>query len=241
MARDRLTHNEVSGSATNGPPGRRAAALLTPLSNPPRGQIPVSRWKRAAVATVCILVWLGACERHRTPQTLPAEPAPTDTPEVATSPRPTYSIEPSLRRAFPHVTTFVEAFLQTCLAGDYEGYRSFVSRYAEPESPDRFNAIYNAIRSVRVVAIDPLPHGGPQRQQAWRVVTHVKFDPASAIHLRRRNNRFALLVFREQQRWRMMPAPSHLQPRTRPASRPSTTTTATRPVPDYPWDEDVDS
>lgn len=213
----------------NRPPTARP--LTTPICAPHR-RVALFGTLLAALATVG-----PGCDRHTPPPA--TQPAPDAVAQAASSPRPTYSIDPALRRQYPRICTFVDAFLQTCLAGDYEGYRGFVSRYAEPEPPDRFQAVYDAVRSVRVVGIDPLERGGPEGQPAWRVVTQVTFDPDSTIHLRRRNNRFAILVFQEQGRWRMMPAPSRLQPRSQPASGP-TTTAASQPLPDYPWDQDVD-
>lgn len=90
---------------------------------------------------------------------------------VRDAPLPTYRFrDEDLKRAYPDVTAFVTQFLETCLTGDYLAYRRLVSRYENPESRERFSAIYQGIESITVESIEPidparfarLSRGGPK-------------------------------------------------------------------------------
>jgi hypothetical protein len=150
---------------------------------------------------------------------------------------PQYSFAPGVRDAHPEVAAFVRTFLETCLAGDYTGYRKLVSRLGKPESKDRFQAVYYAIRSVTVESIEPIEvREAPQ--PAYRVVSAIDFNPDRKVALRGGNRSIAMIVFQEDGEWRMLPAPSDLQPQGHPAATASAP--AELPAPDMPWDQDGD-
>jgi len=145
---------------------------------------------------------------------------------------PEHDFAAGLEDEYPDVVEFVHTFLETCLAGDYSGYRQMASRRRPPESRDRFQAIYHALRSVTVSAIDELDlpdFSGP----VYRVITDVEFKPDSKVRLRQRGRAVAILVFREGGEWRMTPAPSRLQPQ---AEQPLETQPTAAAAPEYPWD-----
>lgn len=154
---------------------------------------------------------------------------------------PTYELASDLRASYPAVAAFVDQFVQTCLTPDYPGYRRLVSRDVIPESQARFEAIYNAVRSVRVETIEPLEIDfEPLADMTVHlVICAVEFDPGSRIRLRERGRRIGLLVFEENGALRMRPAPSELQPREPVAPTTTSAPATTRPA--FPWDEDVDS
>ncbi|GEM_PF-825644 len=195
------------------------------------------RLRRAAPAGLCVLLLLGGCRRkandeHPPPATQPA----------AQAHLPSLVFPPALRAAHPEVAGFLDEFLATCLVGDYLGYRQLVSRMFEPESHERFDAIFHAIESVRVESIEPVefPRVAPP---VYRVVSEVELSKQRQVKLRRTHRKVAILVFKERGAWRMAPAPASLQPADKPpasapasATAPSTTATA----PSYPWDEDGD-
>ncbi len=177
-----------------------------------------------------------ACDRGDTP--IPSESEQKETvPAPPEEQRPTYKFMPGLREEYPEVCGFVKEFLETCLVGNYEDYRKLVSRSANPESKERFQAIYYAIKSVTVETIEAveLPELPPA---AYRVVSTVDFHPDRKVTLRAGANRdIAILVFKEDGRWRMVPAPAELQPEEK---RPTTTSAPSTSAPHYPWDEDGD-
>lgn len=150
---------------------------------------------------------------------------------------PRYQFAANLEARQPEVSAFVRHFMETCLAGDYSGYRKLVSRRAEPESKERFAAVYFAIRTVTVESIEPIAYRDLP-QPAYLVVNAVDLHPDRRLAIRGVNRRFAIVVFREGSEWRMAPAPSELQPpdEDAAASRPASTAA----LPEYPWDEDGD-
>jgi hypothetical protein len=149
--------------------------------------------------------------------------------------KPEYQFEESLRDEYPEVVAFMQQFLETCLAGDYAGYRRLVSRQCNPESRDRFQAVLQAIAELRITSIEPLD--SPQlSDQVYAVTSQVRFQPDSKVRLRRRHDALGILVLKEQGQWRMMPAPAELQPDQDEA--PATSSAPSTSAPSYPWDED---
>ncbi len=191
---------------------------------------------------------LCACHRED-PKKPPASSQPHDDPDRVTPPtvRPDYSFADGLRDDYPEIVAFVQQFLETSLAGDYAGYRKLVSRRTDPESRDRFQALFNAISSLRVESIRKLDL--PQTSdEAYLVVSKAQFHPDTKARLRRKHNQVAIIVLKEEGQWRMMPAPPHLQPTSGPAESQSAEdgepgagpAPATSSAPSYPWDQDGD-
>ncbi len=150
---------------------------------------------------------------------------------------PVYDIANGLRAEHPEVAAFLDEFLNTCLVGDYAGYRRLVSRAYAPESRERFDAIYQATEAVTIESIEliDVPRIPPP---VYLIISAVELDPQQQIKLRETHREIAILVFKEGEAWRMAPAPPELQPKDEP---PATTTSApTTSAPAYPWDEDGD-
>lgn len=152
---------------------------------------------------------------------------------------PQYTFAAGVRDAQPEVAAFVRTFLETCLAGDYTGYRKLVSRAREPESKERFQTVYYAIRTVIVESIEPIELRDVPRP-TYLVISALDFDPDRKVALRGGKSRIAMLVFREEGDWRMVPAPSELQPQETAATATSSAPADTQPAAAYPWDEDGD-
>ncbi|MBU0639378.1 MAG: hypothetical protein KKB50_10985 [Planctomycetes bacterium] len=151
--------------------------------------------------------------------------------------QPEFAFARGLRDDYPEVSDFVREFLLTCLAGDYTGYRQLVSRTRTPESKERFQAIFHAIRSVTVETIEPLDIPALP-QPTFLVISTVDFLPEHKVKLRKKHEKIAILVFPEDDQWRMAPAPADFQPDDQP---PATTTTApTSTARHYPWDANGD-
>ncbi|MFH1747438.1 MAG: hypothetical protein ABIG44_10390 [Planctomycetota bacterium] len=152
--------------------------------------------------------------------------------------KPAYNFADGLDRQYPEITAFMRTFLETCLAGDYGGYRRLVSYRRDPESRDRFQAVFFSIRALIIDSVEPvsLPR---LADEIYLVIGTVEFQPESKARLRQKNNRVAILVLKEDGEWRMLPAPSEFQPGAE--EEPVTTTSApTTSAPSYPWDEDGD-
>lgn len=175
-----------------------------------------------------ILGGLG-CERK------PAPPPATATADDEA--RAVYAVAPEVAQAHPDLLPFIRGALDTVIAGDYTGYRRLVASTQTPEPREHFAVIQEALRGVRVVQIEPVTVGDLP-QPCYRIVAQIDLDPDSRAALRFRNREIALLVFQEDCQWRLAIAPARLQPGRAPATAP--TTAPADPVPDYPWERDVD-
>lgn len=150
---------------------------------------------------------------------------------------PEYRFAGDVRDRQPEIARFLRGFLETCLTGDYEGYRKYVSRRQQPESRDRFQRIYDAIDLLTVTRIEEVevPTLPPP---VYLVVSEVEFIAGRSRVFGEDRRAIAIVVFKEEGEWRMLPAPSRLQPQRRgrngdsqPASEP-----ASAPA-DFPWEQ----
>jgi hypothetical protein len=198
------------------------------------------RWQRWALILL-VAGGLGlapGCDRSPSP---PPETAPAAEESAPASPPPAppqYSFAESDREDHPEIVAFLRHFLETCLAGDYAGYRRLSSRRREPESRERFEAVYHAIEALDVRAIEPV-EVPLLTDRAYKVTCEVRFRPESQVRLRRQADQIAILVIREEEQWRILPAPARMQPQ--PEEAPSSSSgPVTTTAPSYPWDEDGD-
>jgi hypothetical protein len=186
----------------------------------------------SSAAALCLLP-LTACSKDKTrSKNANNANAPATQPVHA----PQYVIAPEIRDNHPEVARFLRAFLETCLTGDYEGYRKYVSRRQQPESRERFKRIYDSISLLTVerfdeVEVPTLP------KPTYAIVCAVEFVPGKTPVFNEDRREIAILVFREEGEWRMLPAPSKFQPDRR--SRATATQPASAPVEDevdFPWE-----
>ncbi len=195
----------------------------------------------ALLAATVLLGMAAGCDRKDEPAETPADLA-----ELAqdTPPLPHYDIPAPLQQKYPEVVGFLRRFLETCLANDYNGYRAMVSHRFEPETRDRFETMYQAIRSVSIESIEPLKLGALP-EPTYRVVSEIHLDPEHPVGQRHADRKIAILVFPEGDPqsgspWRMVQAPPRLQPALK-SKQPTTTAPTSQPrKPDYPWDASGD-
>jgi hypothetical protein len=113
-----------------------------------------------------------------------------------------------------------------------------LSRSQTPINRDRFQAVYHAVRDVRVERI-VLIEAEQLPAPAYLVISAVQFDPQKGVGTRLSDRDFGILVFREADEWRFVPAPPQLQPSHKPPPGESDLgPPATQPS--YPWDEGGD-
>lgn len=187
------------------------------------------------LASLALVLFALGCDRpDRSGQATAGAGAPSTSQATNSRRLPSYTFAPGVESAHPEVAVFVRSFMETCLAGDYRGYRRLVSRFDAPESEQRFKAIYQAVQRATIRSIEALPQRGEARVD-YLVLSEIVFDPASNIAIRRRSREVAMLVFLEDGHWRMARAPSELQPQpdeendVAPQSAPAS-------GPSYPWD-----
>lgn len=151
--------------------------------------------------------------------------------------RPSYQFADGLQSRHPAVADFVTEFLNTCLAGDYSGYRSLVTKRRQPETKDRFQAIYYSIRKVTIDAIEQVQIPDLPGE-TYLVQATVTLDPESRIAVRGQVRQIAILALAEDGEWRMAPAPAALQPgQALDAGEAGADPTS---APTYLWDEGID-
>lgn len=151
-----------------------------------------------------------------------------------------YRVEPEVLSAYPELTEFINAGLQAVFEGDYPAYRRLVARHQNPESESRFKLICQSLDSVIVQEIEPieLPDVPPP---TYRVIVAFEFREDSPAASRLRNRTVALLVVREGEDWRLLMAPSKLQPQAESVQPIAAEAAAEdEETIDYPWDQGVD-
>ena len=124
---------------------------------------------------------------------------------------PEYSVAEGLETKHPEIVRFLNAFMHTCLAGDYDRYRDLVSRYENPETRERFQAIYHSLKRMSIIGIEAL--SPIERSTACFLITcEVEFREGKPVSRRQRARQLAFLVVEEQSVYRVRRAPGKLQP-----------------------------
>ncbi len=153
------------------------------------------------------------------------------------APRTALTFTPDVRTLHPEISAFLDEVLGTWLAGDYEGYRRFVSRAHTPETRERFDAIREVTEAITVESIEPLE--SPQvPSPAYRVLLSAELSAEHEARRQEKRRQLAIVVFQEVGQWRMATAPAEYQPRDEPP--PATSSAPTTSAPAYPWDEEGD-
>lgn len=197
---------------------------------------------RIARTGLCLLAILtsalAACERGPAPASRPANTEAVDRVQLPPE-KPAYSFAPGLSEQHPAVVAFMRHFLETCMAGDYAGYRRLIARATEPESRARFERVLNTLRKLRVESIE-LIELKQLPPPVYLVVSEAEFvlDEKAARHRAPGPRRVAVLVVQEEREYRLILAPPELQP-DKDADQ-DTATSATSTAPSYPWDQDGD-
>lgn len=190
----------------------------------------VIRLGLAAAIAMCI-----GCDKPKHSNAAQSQKSPQSAPASAPKRLPSYTFSVGVEAAQPEVAGFVRSFMETCLAGDYRGYRRLVSRFDAPETEGRFSAIYKAVLRATIQSIEPLPERSDGRAD-FLVITDIEFDPESNIAVRRKSRQVAMLVFKEEGAWRMARAPASLQPHPELAIEEDAPESAPASGPSYPWD-----
>ncbi len=196
-------------------------------------------WRMSGLVAMAVLACsLCACERKSPP---PPKPAPQPAKDLVPLPaeKPEYSFAAGLAESHPDVVGFMRHFLETCLAGDYSGYRRLVARRSDPESRARFERILHSLHRLTVETIEPLSLREVP-PPVYLVISKAEFVLDEKATRRRSGEprRLAILALQEEGEWRLALAPAELQPTTE--TQAATSAPATSSAPSYPWDQDGD-
>lgn len=147
----------------------------------------------------------------------------------------TYQFAAGLREQYAEIVSVMQQFLETCLAGDYDGYRTFIATSATPDSHERFDAAFQSLQSLTVDRVEQRAAPELGLSEVWLVHWTAKLDPQSNLGRRKPVREVEIIVHREGGQWRLQPAPPSLRTH-RATSGPSAETQDAGP--DYPWDTD---
>ncbi len=123
-----------------------------------------------ALALLCLLCGPASCDRGSgtKPSRKSGKPAASQISSdfvALPSHKPQYAFAAGLTDQYAPITGFLRHFLETCLAGDYAGYRRLVTRAQEPESRGRFEKMLNSMRAVTILSIEEVEL--PQSLPLW--------------------------------------------------------------------------
>jgi len=133
-----------------------------------------------------------------------------DKPEII-FPKAAHSTDESLN-------AFLQRFTEVCLAGEYDQYRLLVSRQIKPVSKQQFERTYRRVEYVEITKLRNLPKISELPYPLWLVAStvHVRLPTEEPVrHLQ-------VLIFKEDDKWVMAPAPRALREALAASSQPTT-------------------
>ncbi len=180
--------------------------------------------KKAKLPSILVIFcWIGACSRE--------EHKP-GAPKAATEVNP----RPVAQLVFPNtleaedasVNAFVRQAMNTCASRDYDAFRLLWSAREDPMSREEFEESWNAVRDIRVRALerarvaagDSAASGresaNPNRaasepQLVYVIHAEVALDPAHPAAQRSPEREVVLMLVREHDRWRLARAPKPMR------------------------------
>jgi hypothetical protein len=113
---------------------------------------------------------------------------------------------------------FLQHFTEVCLAGEYDNYRLLVSRQIEPVSKQQFEKTYRRVHHVEINLIRELPKISELPYPLWLVESAVHIRPPTEEPVRN----LQVLIFKEDDKWVMAPAPRALREALAASSQPAT-------------------
>lgn len=120
------------------------------------------------------------------------------------APRPEIEFPDTLRQQDESLNLFIEKALQVCHNGDYDAFRQLFGTSYNPPSDADFQRVWHGVKDIRIERIYR-GKGDPPKYYVLAVVNLRK--PDSKL---REQRTAPLMVFQEQGRWRLGPAPGEV-------------------------------
>ncbi len=122
--------------------------------------------------------------------------------------RPNFIFPESVRTYDLSLNRFVDRFIRICMEGKYADFRLMLSsRAGDPIVARRFESMFNALKQVRILALEelpPLPHiGGP----VYLMMAEYDLEDY-AVTRGNPTERVRLAIAKENGEWRIGPVPS---------------------------------
>lgn len=150
---------------------------------------------------LAVLAWgVGGCERE--PGSSEAVPAGGGLPESTLIDFP-----PDVQVDDPSVNAFAREIIETCAGGDYERFRLLWTVKEEPFPRGQFERAWKALKKVRVLALQKMK----TLEGEYLYYLHVRVLLDKSVPEPDREREFVLMVVKENDRWRLASAPSHLR------------------------------
>lgn len=117
----------------------------------------------------------------------------------------------------PSVNDFVTHAMLTATSGDYDAFRLLWSAREEPMPREEFLQGWDAVRQVRVRALQQIviaPDSAPAdipRVEMYAVYVEVSLDPEHRAAKEKPQREAILVMVREQDRWALMRAPKDVR------------------------------
>ena len=123
---------------------------------------------------------------------------------VDPSMRPDFDFPEEIRSTNIDLNRFIDRFFRVCASAKYSEFRLlYTSDNAQEVSPERFESMFNVLRSARILALRKLPTPkGTDREEYLLVVEYdlENFAPTTKT----RDNRAFLLIGKENDEWRFL-------------------------------------
>ena len=130
--------------------------------------------------------------------------------------RPEIVFPKEVRSDDESLNAFLQHFTEVCLAGEYDEYRLLVSRQIEPVSKQQFEKTYRRVEYVEINLICDLPKISELPYPLWLIESIVHIRQPTEEPLRR----LQVLIFKENEKWVMAPAPRALRQALAATSQP---------------------
>lgn len=166
-----------------------------------------------------------ACDRREPAPSTPDSPRPTQ-PSSAAKPQNLLVFPIDLRVPDDSVNEFVERAMSACATGEYDSFRRLWSAQRDPLSRGEFEQGWQAVRSIRVRALQRVIIAQAEATDAqsradadrpaedaavYVLLTDLSLDPQHAAGQAQPTREAALLIVREQDQWRLTRAPKQVR------------------------------
>jgi hypothetical protein len=71
--------------------------------------------------------------------------------------RPQFLFPEEIRTCDLEINRFIDRFARVCMSGKYDDFRLMISRRQPPILPPRFESNFNALKQIRITAVEKLP------------------------------------------------------------------------------------
>ena len=115
------------------------------------------------------------------------------------------------------VNTFVNQAMTVCSSRDYDAFRLLWSAREDPLSRDEFEAGWQAVKEIRIRALDRVKldlssdEDDTSPQTVYALLAEVALDPTHQAAQKKPRREVVLMIVREHEEWRLAKAPKRMR------------------------------